>query len=157
MTGPETVAPVRKEITIDAPQAHVFRVFSEGIDKWWPREHHIGSSPLKRAVLEPRAGGRWYAECEDGTECDTGKVLAWEPPGRLLLSWQINGEWQYDPKFSTEVEVTFTALGPKQTRVNLEHRQLHRYGVAGPQTRAMFDAEGGWGSTLARFAEAATA
>lgn len=154
MTG---LDPVRKEITIAAPQAHVFRVFSEGIDSWWPREHHIGSSPLKRAVLEPRAGGRWYAECQDGTEVETGKVLAWEPPGRLVLAWQITGEWKYDPNFSTEVEVTFTALGPKQTRVNLEHRQLHRFGVTGPQTRAMLDAEGGWGTLLSLLAKAATA
>jgi uncharacterized protein YndB with AHSA1/START domain len=155
MTTVARVEPVRKQIVIDASQAHVFKTFCEGIDRWWPREHHIGQSPMKRAVLEGRAGGRWYHECEDGTECDTGKVLTWEPPRRLVLTWQINGEWQYDPNFITEIEVTFTAEGPKKTRVDLEHRGLARFGVAAEQTRAMLDSPGGWGQTLASLAKAA--
>lgn len=152
-----SIEPVRKNITIDAPQAHVFKIFTDGIDKWWPRDHHIGASPLKQAVLEPKSGGRWYSICQDGTECGTGKVLAWDPPKRVVLAWQITAEWKYDPDFVTEVEVTFTSEGPKKTRVDLEHRNLARYGVAAEATRAMFDSPGAWEKTLAAFAEAAAA
>ena len=149
------VEPVRKNVVIDAPQAHVFSVFTDGIDKWWPREHHIGASPLKRATIEPKPGGRWYSLCEDGTEVNIGKVLVWEPPKRLVLTWQITAEWKYDADFVTEVEVTFTAEGPKKTRVDLEHRNLARFGTAASATRAMFDSAGGWGLTLEKFAKAA--
>lgn len=115
-------------------------------------QHHIGKSPLARAVLEPRRGGRWYSVCEDGSECDVGKVLAWEPPGRLVLAWQIDGRWQYDASFVTEVEVTFTAEGAKCTRVDLEHRNLDRYGVVAPEVRKQIDAPDGWGRVLESFA-----
>jgi uncharacterized protein YndB with AHSA1/START domain len=84
-----------------------------------------------------------------------GRVLAWEPPSRLILAWQITAAWQFDPSFLTEVEVTFTVLGPKRTRVNLEHRNLERYGQAAESMRAPFDSEGGWSMTLASFAKAA--
>lgn len=99
MTHPQTmsVEPVRKKIVVAMSPERAFRIFTEGIDRWWPREHHIGESPLKRAVLEPRAGGRWYAVSEDGSECDTGKVLVWEPPRRLVLAWQITAQWKLTP------------------------------------------------------------
>ncbi|MEP6620124.1 MAG: SRPBCC family protein [bacterium] len=155
---PETVAPVRKQIVVNASQEHVFKVFTRDINTWWPREHHIGTSPLAQAMLEPHAGGRWYAICEDGSECDTGKVLAWDPPRRLVLAWQITAQWQFDPEFVTEVEVNFVADGPKTTTVTLEHRNLARYGVAAEAFRASIDAAGGWGKlleSLARRAEEA--
>ena len=150
-----SLEPIRKHIVVNAAQAHVFSVFTDGIDKWWPREHHIGASPLKQAIIEPKAGGRWYSTCQDGSEINVGKVLVWEPPKRLVLSWQITGEWKFDPDFVTEVELTFTPEGPKRTRVDLEHRNLARFGVAADATRAMFDSPGGWGQTLASFAKAA--
>ena len=150
-----SLEPIRKNIIVNAAQAHVFSVFTDGIDKWWPREHHIGASPLKQAIIEPRAGGRWYSTCQDGSEINVGKVLVWEPPRRLVLSWQITGEWKYDPDFVTEVELTFTAEGPKKTRVDLEHRNMARFGVAAEATRGMFDAPSGWSQTLAAFAKAA--
>jgi uncharacterized protein YndB with AHSA1/START domain len=152
-----SIEPVRKQITIDAAQAHVFKVFTDGIDKWWPRDHHIGTSPLKQVIIEPKLGGRWYSVSEDGTENGTGKVLAWDPPNRVVLAWQITADWKYDPEFVTEVEVTFTAEGPKKTRVDLEHRNLARYGVAAEATRAMFDSPGAWEKTLAAFASVAAA
>lgn len=151
-----SVEPVRKHIVIDAAQAHVFNIFTAGVDKWWPRDHHIGATPLKQVIIEPKAGGRWYSVCQDGSEVNTGKVLAWDPPKRLVLSWQITAEWKYDENFSTEVEVTFTAEGPKKTRVDLEHRNLSRYGVAAEATRAMFDSPNAWERTLSEFAKAAT-
>ena len=149
-----TVAPVRKELVVAATAERAFKVFTDGIDRWWPRQHHIGSSPLRREVLEPGVGGRWYGLSEDGTECDVGKVLAWEPPHRLVLAWQITSDWKFDPGFATEVEITFTAEGPGTTRVVLEHRELHRYGLAEPAYRRAIDSrERGWGLILQRFAD----
>jgi uncharacterized protein YndB with AHSA1/START domain len=149
------IEPIRKELVVAAPQERAFAVFTAGIDRWWPRQHHIGKSPLKRAVLEPRPGGRWYAESEDGSECDTGKVLTWDPPQRLVLAWQITAQWQYDPSFVTEVEVTFTAQGPKQTLVKFEHRNLERFGATAAALAKEMGSQGGWGTTLDSFARAA--
>lgn len=150
-----SIEPVRKRIIVNTSQERAFRVFTAGIDRWWPREHHIGKSPLRRAVLEERAGGRWYAVCEDGSECEVGKVLSWEPPHRLLLAWQITADWQHDPSFVTEVEVTFTALGPSQTQVELEHRDLERYGDKAAAFRKAVDSGGGWPKILEQFANEA--
>jgi uncharacterized protein YndB with AHSA1/START domain len=151
------IEPVRKQILVEASQEHAFRVFTMGIDRWWPREHHIGKSPLKRAVLEPRVDGRWYSVCEDDSECDVGKVLAWDPPRRLVLAWQLNAEWQYDADFVTEVEVDFAVEGPRRTRVTIEHRNLERYGLAAASLRRALDSPGGWGGTLGSFANVASA
>ena len=151
------VEPIRRQILVDAPQAHAFRVFTDGIDRWWPREHHIGTSPLKRAVLEPRVNGRWYSISQDDSECDVGKVLVWEPPSRLVLAWQITAEWKYDAAFVTEVEVSFIVEGPRRTRVELEHRNLERYGAKAAELRKQLDSPGGWGGMLAIFAATASA
>jgi len=150
-----TIEPVRKQVVVHVSQERAFEVFTSGIDRWWPREHHIGASPLKRAVLETRAGGRWYSESQDGSECDVGKVLSWEPPKRLVLAWQINGQWQYDPTFLTELEVTFTAEGSRQTRVQIEHRNLERFGAVAAALRAQLDDPRGWAASLAGFARVA--
>jgi uncharacterized protein YndB with AHSA1/START domain len=150
-----SIPSVRKSVVVKTSVENAFRVFTEDIDRWWPRGHHIGSSPLKRAVLEPRSGGRWYAISEDGSECDTGKVLTWDPPRRLVLAWQITSEWKFDPKFLTEVEVSFSAEGPKSTRVELEHRNLDRFGYKAEELRKAIDAPDGWGSMLEAYATAA--
>jgi len=151
------VEPVRKQIVVKATQERAFRVFTAGIDRWWPREHHIGTSPLERAVLEERPGGRWYSVSEDGSECDVGKVLSWEPPRRLLLAWQLTADWKYDPAFVTEVEVTFTAQGPNETRVELEHRDLERYGERAQALRKALDSAGGWPKIVENFGAIAEA
>lgn len=150
-----TVDPVRKQIVVATSQVQAFRVFTDKIERWWPKEHHIGKSPLKHAKLEPRVGGRWYEVGEDGSECNWGKVLVWNPPSRLVLAWQITAQWQYDANFITEVEVTFTAEGPKQTRVVLEHRNLERFGAAATEIRKSLDSEGGWTQHMHRLAAAA--
>jgi Activator of Hsp90 ATPase homolog 1-like protein len=152
-----TIQPVKKQIVVEASQQHCFRVFSEGMDRWWSRDHHIGKSPLARMVLEPRGSGRWYSIQEDGSECDIGKVILWEPPQRMVLAWQVNAQWQYDASFVTEVEVTFTAEGPKRTRVDLEHRHLDRFGEAASELRKSFESPGGWTATLENFSRAAAA
>jgi uncharacterized protein YndB with AHSA1/START domain len=114
------------------------------MSRWWPATHSINASPLKQAIIEPRAGGRWYERREDGTECQWGKVLVWEPPTRLVLAWKIGAAWKYDPAFLTEVEVRFIAEGPAATRVELEHRGLESYGAAAAKLRGAFDSPGGW-------------
>jgi uncharacterized protein YndB with AHSA1/START domain len=149
------IEPVVKELVVAASQERAFQVFTDGIHRWWPKEHHIGKSPLKRAVIEPKLGGRWYAICEDDTECDTGKVLVWDPPRRLVLSWQLTAAWQFDPNFLTEVEVKFIAQGPKQTLVQFEHRKLEAYGESAPELRKSIAAQEGWGKVLDEFKKAA--
>jgi uncharacterized protein YndB with AHSA1/START domain len=151
----EAVNSVRKELVVEAPQERAFRVFTEGINRWWPRAHHIGKAELKEAVIEPRTGGRWYERGVDGSECLWGKVLVYEPPRRLVLAWQINAQWQYDEAFSTEVEVRFTSEGPKRTRVELEHRDLERFGAQQEQIRKAFESGGGWSDILAEFQKVA--
>ncbi len=156
MMEKHAVEAVRKEIVVEAPQERAFRVFTEGVDKWWPRAHRIGKVDMAAAVLEPRAGGRWYERGTDGSECNWGKVLVYDPPRRLVLAWQINAMWQYDENFITEVEVRFTAEGPKRTRVELEHRDLERFGPGKDQARAAFDGPQGWPGLLTAFAQSAS-
>src|SRR5439155_9526640 len=122
-----------------------FRTFTASFDSWWPREHHIGQADLAEAVLEPGTGGRWYEKGVDGSECEWGRVLAWEPPHRVVLAWHIGGDWQYHPDQFSEVEVRFTAEGPDATRVELEHRLLERHGESGADLQKSVGAEGGWG------------
>src|SRR5580704_15983230 len=112
--------PVRKELLIRASAERAFRAFTEEMGRWWPRTHHIGKSEMRDVVLEPREGGRWYEIGVDGSQCDWGKVLTWNPPRRLVLAWQITAAWQYDPDFLTEVEIQFLEEGPRQTRLKLE-------------------------------------
>ena len=145
------VNPIRKEIVVEAPIERAFRVFTDNLDSWWPREHHIGKAPLQRAVLEPKLGGRWYEIGDDGSECNWGKVLAWDPPRRLLLAWQIDAQWQYDAKLVTELEVTFTVQGAQRTLVELEHRNLERFGEAAAALREMMDR--GWSGMVGTYAE----
>lgn len=155
MTRTVTIAPVRKRLRVKAPQATAFEIFAAGIDRWWPKSAHIGKSPMKAVIIEPRAGGRWYHTCEDGSEINTGRVLVWQPPERLVLAWQINGRWQYDATLVTEVEVKFTADGAGVTLVEFEHRDLERLGDAAEEFRAKVD--GGWSGILEGFAKAAEA
>jgi uncharacterized protein YndB with AHSA1/START domain len=146
---------VRKSIVVNAPKDHVFRTFTERIDTWWPRAHHIGGKEPYMAIIEPRRGGRWFERADDGSECNWGKVLAWDPTDRVLLTWDINADWKYQPDFGAEVEVTFTAEGKERTRVVLEHRHLQCYGEKAEAIREMFDGPNAWADTLAAMAKAA--
>lgn len=144
-------AAIRKTFTVRATPERAFQVFTSVFDRWWPKTHYIGASPLKAAVLEPGVGGRWYGQHEDGSETLWGDVLAWEPPSRLLLAWRITGAWGYDPNLLTEVEVGFTAISETETRVDFEHRGLEHFGDtdAARTTRASMD--GGWSAILESF------
>ena len=147
-----TVAPVRKSVVVNATVEHAFAVFTEDFDGWWPRSHHIGKSPMKRAIIEPRTGGRCYTEQEDGTDCDWGQVLAWDPPHRLVIAWQITPQWGYEPDLakSSEVEIRFTPHGTG-TRVDLEHRHFERHGEGGAAMRTGVDSPNGWGDLLSQY------
>ena len=140
---------VRKSITVNAPAAHVFRTFTANQNDWWPRSHHIGGSDRFTAIVEPRVGGRWFERSDDGTECDWGRVLVWEEPKRIVLSWDLNAEFRYDPTLNTEVEVRFIVETPRRTRVELEHRGLEHYGDKAAKMREMYDAPDAWAGTLA--------
>ena len=145
---------VRRQITVDAPPARAFAVFTDGQTRWWPRTNSIGAQPMQEAVIEPWAGGRWFERAADGSECDWGRVRVWDPPARLVLAWQISGEWAYDEALDTEVEVRFVADGEDRTRVELEHT-LDGYGDRAAEMRAIFDSPGGWVALLERFAAVA--
>jgi uncharacterized protein YndB with AHSA1/START domain len=97
MTSTPTIPPLTGTVTVDAPIDQTFRAFTEHFGSWWPAEYHIGQADMATAILQPRQGGRWYEQGTDGSECDWGRVLIWEPPHRLVVTWQINGHWQYDP------------------------------------------------------------
>ena len=150
-----TIPPVRKQVTVNAPRAHVFNVFVNGIDRWWPRQHHIGKTPPTAFIIEPKKGGRWYATHEDGTETNTGYVIAYDAPQRVVLAWQLKVDWSFDPDFVTEVEVTFAEDGPNTTVVTLEHRDLDKYGVGADKLREGIDSPEGWGGIMRLFAEEA--
>lgn len=141
-------APVRKSITVNVSAARAFDIFTNQIGRWWPASHTLLKSPLARVVIEPFAEGRWFHVGEDGSEADNGRVLAWEPPDRLLLAWQLNAEWEYDSGLVTEVEVKFIQEDASRTRVELEHRHLERMGEKGEMARALVDAPNGWSAIL---------
>jgi uncharacterized protein YndB with AHSA1/START domain len=158
MSGVTDPNSVRKMVRVRAPQAVAWRVFTEKMATWWPlASHKIGKANAVDAVIEPRVGGRWYERGEDGSTCDWGRVLSWEPPSRLVLSWDISADWQPDPTLKTEIEVRFIAEGADNTRVELEHRHLDRYGARRDEIRTIFDSTGGWGRLLESFARAAAA
>jgi len=146
---------IRKQLTVEAPLERAFRVFTANMGAWWPKDHHIGKEALKDCVIEPKVNGRWYELGEDGAACDWGKVLVWDPPRRLVLAWQLNEGFKYDPALVTEVEVTFTLLGPKLTRVDFEHRDLERFGEAAERLRGAMDT--GWGQILESYKRTAIA
>jgi uncharacterized protein YndB with AHSA1/START domain len=145
---------VRKVIRIHAPVSHVFKMLTEHLDMWWPRSHHIGGNEVFTTTLEPGVGGRWYERGADGKECDWGKVLVWEPPHRIVLSWDISAEWGYDPEVQNEVEIRLIEEADG-TRLELEHRKLERYGDKAEAMRALFDSPGGWSGILTSLAKAA--
>ena len=158
MSQQATDLAVRRSIVVEAPQERAFTVFTEGMSTWWPLEtHHIGEQKAEAAVVEPQAGGRWYERAADGTECDWGTVLEWDPPNRILLAWHLTPEFTYDPDtaMSTQVDVRFTATSATETHVALEHRGFEVHGDGGESMRAAVAAPGGWGGLLQLYAAAA--
>lgn len=155
--SPATLPPLFGSATVNLSLDQAFAFFTGSMSAWWPAEYHIGASDMVATVVEPAVGGRWFERDEDGTECDWGRVLVWEPPHRLVLTWQVNGYWAFDPDpaHASEIEVRFTAEADAQTVVTLEHRHLDRL-LEGAVLRDQIErAGGGWGSVLQRFAAVA--
>jgi uncharacterized protein YndB with AHSA1/START domain len=146
---------VQSSIVVDAPIERAFSVFTEGIATWWPPEHHILQVELADTVFEPRQGGHVYDRGVDGSECRWARVLVYEPPSRVVISWDISLQWQLesDPQRTSEVEVRFVPDGPSRTRVELEHRNLDRHGEGWAQMRDAVGSSDGWEIGLRRFAE----
>jgi uncharacterized protein YndB with AHSA1/START domain len=136
---------IKKEILVEASQQTAFEVFTQQMGQWWPTTHHIGKSPMTDCVLEPTNGGRWYSRHDDGSEADNGYVLNWDPYARVVLAWQIDGDFQYKPDLITEVEINFIPESPEQTRVTLEHRNLDK--LAGG-VKVISSMDEGWGFIL---------
>jgi uncharacterized protein YndB with AHSA1/START domain len=153
----ETVEAIRRDIVVEIGQARAFELFTADMTSWWPSAHHIGSAPIQQVIVEPFAGGRWYTRHQDGTETSTGRVTAWEPPGRLVITWQIGADWKFHTDLVTTVEVRFVAEGDDRTRVLLEHRDLDGFGADAAAMRETFEDPGAWTSTLAAYAAQATA
>jgi uncharacterized protein YndB with AHSA1/START domain len=135
---------------VKAPPDRAFELFVDHMGSWWPKGRTVGQTPHADIIVERRPGGRWYERAEDGVETDWGKVLALSPPGRLLLAWQLDAGFRYDPAFSTEVELTFEAVH-EGTRVTLEHRNLERFGDSAAKLAELLG--GGWPTFLKHYAD----
>ena len=140
-----TLPPIESKTTMNLPVEHAFQVFTASFGSWWPHEYHIEHADVADVILESHEGGRWYERGVDGTECDWGRVLAWEAPDRIVFTWQINGSWQFDPDptHASEIEVRFHADGPTQTTVEVEHRYFEPL-VDGQAVHGAIHGCGGW-------------
>jgi uncharacterized protein YndB with AHSA1/START domain len=155
MSVQATETSVRASIVVEAPVERAFRVFTEEMSSWWNPDHHILQAELAGMVFEPRVGGHIYDRGVDGSECRWARVLAYEPPNRVVFSWDITTQWQLetDPERTSEVEVQFTPEGADRTRIELEHRGLDRHGPGWEGTRDAVGSPGGWPDGLRRFAD----
>jgi uncharacterized protein YndB with AHSA1/START domain len=155
MTTQVKEASVRTQIVVAVPIARAFRVFTEDFGSFKPPEHNILGVELAETVFEPREGGHVYDRGVDGSECRWARVLAYEPPNRVVISWDISPRWQIetDLEKTSEVEVRFVAEAPERTRVELEHRNLDRHLEGWEGVRDAVGSEGGWPLYLRRFAE----
>ena len=146
-------AAIRKTLTVNAPVGRAFDVFATRMGEWWHKGHSLAKETTQvDVVIEPKAGGRWYEKGADGSEHQWGRVLAYEPPRRLVLAWQLNREFVYDPDFETTVEVTFDEKDGA-TLVTFEHRELERMGANAVELFESMD--GGWGMLLDLYRNAA--
>jgi uncharacterized protein YndB with AHSA1/START domain len=148
-------ASVRESIVVEAPIERAFRVFTEDFGSFKPPEHNLLGAEIAETVFEPREGGHLYDRGVDGSECRWARVLAYDPPNRVVISWDINPQWQIetDLEKTSEVEVRFISEAPERTRVELEHRKLERHGDGWEAARDAVGGEGGWPLYLQRFAD----
>ena len=154
MSTQSTAAPVRTHTVVDAPVQRAFEVFTGEMKSWWPSDHHILEGEVAEMIFEARPGGRIYDRGTDGRECTWARVVAYEPPGRLVFTWDISPQWQIetDPERTSEVEVRFIAETESRTRVELEHRGLERHGEGWEGMYGAVSSEGGWPKTLSAYA-----
>src|SRR5512146_478472 len=155
--GAEAMAPevrVAKSIVVEVPRVQAFEFFIRQ-EAWWPaRTHHLAEPPGETVILEPFVGGRWFERGHDGRECDWGTVLVWEPPRRIVVTWQIGPGWVYEPDQTkaSEIEVRFLAESQHRTRIEFEHRHLERYGAQAERMRSILDAPEGADGVLRAYA-----
>ena len=141
---------IKKEVVVEASQQTAFEVFTQKMDLWWPRTHHIGSADMTEMVVEAHVGGRWYSKHADGSEANVGHVLTYQPYDLFILAWQINGDFKCDPDLITEVVTEFIPEGPTTTRVIFEHKDLHLLG-SGKSVESMNE---GWGTIMNLYKQA---
>ena len=155
MTTQAHEAAVRKQIVVEAPIERAFSAFTEDFDSIKPREHNLLAVEIAETVFEPGEGGRIYDRGVDGSECQWARVLAYEPPNRVVISWDISPQWQIESDLgkTSEVEVRFISETPERTRVELEHRNLDRHGEGWEGARDGVGSEGGWPLYLQRFGD----
>jgi uncharacterized protein YndB with AHSA1/START domain len=157
MAIPAEATSVHSEVVVNIPVDRAFAVFTEQMDQIKPRDHNLLAVDIEKTVFEPRVGGRIYDRGVDGSECEWATVLAYEPPDRVVFSWNISPQWQVepDPDKRSEVEVRFIAEDERRTRVDLEHRHLDRHGDGWEAARDGVAAPNGWRLYLSRYAELA--
>jgi uncharacterized protein YndB with AHSA1/START domain len=155
MSTQATDTSVRHSIVVEAPIERAFSVFTDGFGTFKPPEHNLLGVDIAETVFETHVGGNIYDRGVDGSECRWARVLAFEPPHRVVFSWDISPQWQIepDPDKTSEIEVTFVAEGADRTRVELEHRNLDRHGDAWEGLREGVGGDGGWPLYLDRFAQ----
>jgi len=149
---------VRREVVVEAPVERAFQVFTKQFDRIKPRDHTMLAVEIAESVIEPRVGGRVYDRGVDGSECQWARVLAYEPPDRIVFSWDISPAWQIESDLAktSEVEVRFIAEAPTRTRVELEHRHLDRHGEGWEGVREGVRGDDGWPLYLDRFSSIVT-
>ena len=146
-----SITPISRSVEVKAPPERAFTLFTTHMGPWWPAGKTVGKNPHAAIVIEPRAGGRWFERDADGVETEWGRVLIWSPPERLVLGWQLNSRFTFDPEFLTEVELTFAVLEGGGTRVTLEHRNLERFGADAEKLAKQIGS--GWPQILAHFVD----
>ncbi|AGB24435.1 hypothetical protein Mycsm_04184 [Mycobacterium sp. JS623] len=146
---------IRHDVVVNAPLDRAFRVFTERFGDFKPREHNLLSVPIVETVLEGRVGGHIYDRGEDGSLCKWARIVAFEPPNRVVFTWDIGPTWRLetDPAHTSEVEVRFTAESAERTRVELEHRHIERHGDGWESVAAGVDGDAGWPLYLGRYAD----
>jgi uncharacterized protein YndB with AHSA1/START domain len=147
---------VNTAIVVEAPIERAFRVFTDEFGSFKPRDHNMLDVDIAETVFEPRVGGHLYDRGVDGSECRWARILAYDPPDRVVFSWDISPQWQLetDLEKTSEVEVRFISEAPERTRVELEHRNLERHGEGWEGVREGVRADDGWPLYLRRYAEA---
>jgi uncharacterized protein YndB with AHSA1/START domain len=146
---------VLQSVVVEAPVVRAFEVFTQHFGRFKPAEHNLLSVKIAETVFEPRVGGYLYDRGIDGSECRWARVLAYDPPNRVLLTWNISPQWQIetDPQKVSEWEVRFIAETPQQTRVEIEHRRLDRHGEGWENLRDAVAGDGGWPLYTKRYSE----
>src|SRR5919198_5403192 len=154
MSTEATDTTVRTSIVVEAPPDRAFHVFTNEFGSFKPPDHTLLEAEIAETVFEPRVGGFLYDRGVDGSECRWARVLAYEPPHRVVLSWDISPQWQLeaDPERTSEWEVRFVAETPERTRVEIEHRNLDRHGAGWEGVRDSVGGDEGWPLYLRRYA-----